>query len=98
MNKNNYLEHPQGVLFSITIAIFYIIWYNISVWKIHYFTGETIMSNEITVKLKCSIEEICNLLENKNFKIVAKIMCNNIGWQGEKMNRKELLKRVGSVE
>lgn len=30
------------------------------------------MSNEITVKLTCSIEELCNLLENKNFRIVEK--------------------------
>ena len=30
------------------------------------------MSNEITVKLKCSIDEICNILENKNFKILDK--------------------------
>lgn len=30
------------------------------------------MSNEITVKLKCSIEEMYNILENKGFKIVDK--------------------------
>lgn len=35
------------------------------------------MSNEITVKLKCSIEEICNLLENKNFKIVEKFILDD---------------------
>ncbi len=28
------------------------------------------MSNEITVRLKCSIKELCDLLENKGFKIV----------------------------
>lgn len=30
------------------------------------------MSNEITVKLKCSIKELCDLLENKHFEIVEK--------------------------
>lgn len=30
------------------------------------------MSNEITVKLKCSIEEMYNILENKGFEIVDK--------------------------
>lgn len=35
------------------------------------------MSNEITVKLKCSIEEICKLLENKNFKIVEKFILDD---------------------
>ena len=30
------------------------------------------MSNEITVKLKCSISEIKNILKNKDFKIVDK--------------------------
>ena len=35
------------------------------------------MSNEITVKLKCSIEEICNLLENKNFKIAEKFILDD---------------------
>ena len=35
------------------------------------------MSNEITVKLKCSIEEICNLLENKNFKVVEKFILDD---------------------
>ena len=28
------------------------------------------MSNEITVKLECSIKEICNILESKNFKVI----------------------------
>ena len=35
------------------------------------------MSNEITLKLKCSIEEICNLLENKNFKVVEKFILDD---------------------
>ena len=34
------------------------------------------MSNEITVRLKCNIKEMCNLLENKNF-IVTDEYCLN---------------------
>ena len=30
------------------------------------------MSNEITVRLKCDIKEMCNILENKEFKVIDK--------------------------
>lgn len=35
------------------------------------------MSNEITVKLKCSIEELSKLLESQDFKIVGKYFLND---------------------
>lgn len=35
------------------------------------------MSNEITVKLNCSIEEACKILENENFKIVEKYLLDD---------------------
>ncbi|MCI9245864.1 MAG: hypothetical protein HFJ30_01760 [Clostridia bacterium] len=35
------------------------------------------MSNEITVKLKCSIEELSGLLESKGFKVVDKYFLND---------------------
>lgn len=35
------------------------------------------MSNEITVKLKCSIKEIFEILENKNFKVVEKYLLDD---------------------
>lgn len=35
------------------------------------------MSNEITVKLKCNIKEICNLLEKDNFKIKEKYILDD---------------------
>lgn len=35
------------------------------------------MSNEITVKLKCTIKEICNILEDKKFRVVDKFILND---------------------
>lgn len=35
------------------------------------------MSNEITVKLNCSIKEFCDLLENKKFAVVQKFTLND---------------------
>ncbi len=35
------------------------------------------MSNEITVRLLCNINEICNLLENKNFKVVDRFFMDD---------------------
>lgn len=35
------------------------------------------MENEITVKLKCSIKEISEILENKNFTIIKKFILND---------------------
>ena len=39
--------------------------------------GWRIMSNEITVKLKCSINEMQTILENKGFKQVKKYSLND---------------------
>lgn len=35
------------------------------------------MSNEITVKLMCSIEELCKILENKGFEIIEKFLLDD---------------------
>lgn len=35
------------------------------------------MANEITVKLKCNIEDVCKELESKKFKIVKKYCLND---------------------
>lgn len=35
------------------------------------------MANEITVRLKCSIDEICKELESKNFKVVERFCLND---------------------
>ena len=35
------------------------------------------MSNEITIRLKCSIKEICNILEDKNFKLIEKFILDD---------------------
>ena len=34
--------------------------------------------NEITVKIKCEINELCTILENKGFNIVDKFTMNDI--------------------
>ena len=57
------------------------------------------MSNEITVKLKCSIEEICNLLENKNFKVVEKFILDDTYFIPKELDRtgmthREILSRA----
>lgn len=51
------------------------------------------MSNEITVKLKCSIEEICKLLENKNFKIVEKYILDDTYFIPKELNIKGMTHR-----
>ena len=51
------------------------------------------MSNEITVKLKCSIEEICNLLENKNFKIVEKFILEDTYFIPKELDIKDMTNR-----
>ena len=35
------------------------------------------MSNEITVKLKCSIKEFCNIIEIKGFEIVDRFLLDD---------------------
>ena len=35
------------------------------------------MSNEITIKIKCSIEEMFNILESKNFKFIEKYLLDD---------------------
>lgn len=35
------------------------------------------MSNEITLKLMCSIEELCKILENKGFEIIEKFLLDD---------------------
>lgn len=57
------------------------------------------MSNEITVKLTCSIKELCNLLENKNFRIVEKYILDDTyfipkGLNLKSMNHREILSRA----
>ena len=53
------------------------------------------MSNEITVKLKCSINEIKNILKNKDFKIVDKYEMEDTYYISKDINKlspKEILK------
>lgn len=49
--------------------------------------------NEITVKLKCSIEEICKILERKGFKIVGKYILDDTYYVPRKINLKEMSSR-----
>lgn len=51
------------------------------------------MSNEITVKLTCSIEELCNLLENKNFRIVEKYILDDTFFIPRELNLKSMSHR-----
>lgn len=51
------------------------------------------MSNEITVKLTCSIKELCNLLENKNFKIVEKYILDDTYFIPRELNLKSMSHR-----
>ena len=56
------------------IAKINIIWYNLN----YSILGVIIyMSNEITVKLKCTIDEINSILENKGFKIVERFLLDD---------------------
>lgn len=36
------------------------------------------LSNEITVKLKCTVEEICKILESKGFQFVERYLLDDI--------------------
>lgn len=49
-------------------------WYNN---KVINFVGECKLSNEITVKIKCSIEEMFNILKSKNFKFIEKYLLDD---------------------
>ena len=51
------------------------------------------MSNEITVKLKCSIKELCNLLENKGFRIVEKYILDDTYFIPKELDLKDMSNR-----
>lgn len=51
------------------------------------------MINEITVKLKCSVEEICEILECKKFEVVEKYSLNDTYFIPESLNLKRLTPR-----
>lgn len=56
------------------------------------------MSNEITVRINCTLQEMCNLLESKNFSIVDKYNLEDIyyikkGTHVRKENVRKILKK-----
>ena len=51
------------------------------------------MSNEITVKLKCSIEELSKLLESQDFKIVGKYFLNDTYFIPKELKIEEMTPR-----
>lgn len=51
------------------------------------------MSNEITVKLKCSIEEMYNILENKGFEIVDKFSLDDTYFVSKDIDINKMLPR-----
>ncbi len=51
------------------------------------------MSNEITVKLKCSIENFCEILQNKKFKLVEKYLLNDTYFIPKNLNISKLTPR-----
>ena len=51
------------------------------------------MSNEITVKLKCSIEEMYNILENKGFEIVDKFSLDDTYFVSKEIDINKMLPR-----
>lgn len=48
------------------------------------------MSNEITVKLKCTIKEICQILENKDFKMVEKYILDDTYYIPKELDLKNM--------
>lgn len=48
------------------------------------------MSNEITVRLKCSIKEIGNILEDKNFKIIEKFILDDTYFIPKELDLKDM--------
>lgn len=51
------------------------------------------MSNEITVRLKCSIKEFCDLLENKKFTVVQKFTLNDTFFIPKELDLKNMSHR-----
>ena len=51
------------------------------------------MNNEITVKLKCNIEEICKILENKEFQFVEKYLLDDSYYIPSTINIKDMSER-----
>jgi len=51
------------------------------------------LNNEITVKLKCNIEEICKILENKEFQFVEKYLLDDSYYIPSTINIKEMSER-----
>lgn len=48
------------------------------------------MSNEITLKFKCTIKELCKLLEKKQFKIIDRYILNDTYFIPEKLELKKI--------
>ena len=69
-----------------------ITWYNIEVLNTIFYRRVK-MSNEITVKLKCSIKELCNLLENKGFRIVVKYILDDTYFIPKELDLKDMSNR-----
>lgn len=60
--------------------------------------GYIIMSNEITVRITCTLQEMCNILKNKGFSIVDKYNLEDIYYTKKdvhisKENAREILKK-----
>ena len=47
-------------------------------------------SQEITLKLKCSVDEFCNVLENKEFKVSLKFLLDDTYFISQKLDIKKL--------
>lgn len=48
------------------------------------------MSNEITVRLKCNIKEMCNLLEDKNFQLIEKFILDDTYFTPKELDFKNM--------
>ena len=55
------------------------------------------MNNEITVKLKCNIEEICKILENKEFQFVEKYLLDDSYYIPSTINIKRAILSSGDL-
>ena len=51
------------------------------------------LSNEITVKLKCTVEEICKILESKGFQFVERYLLDDIYYIPNTINIKNMSER-----
>ena len=56
------------------------------------------MSNEITVKLKCSIKEFCNIIESKGFEIVDRFLLDDTYFIPKDIEDGEKLIEIETVE